>query len=67
MDAQLLGEVYIQMTRGQEAFVIDFEEEASQEKFSPINHDALVLSSPSKEEIEAHNKFLKKIGGRKIW
>ena len=67
LDAQLLGEVYIQMTRGQEAFVIDFEEEASQEKFSPINHDALVLSSPSKEEIEAHNKFLKKIGGRKIW
>ena len=67
LDAQLLGEVFIQMTRGQEAFVINFEEEVSQEKLSPINHDDLVVTQASKDELDAHNKYLKTINCKKLW
>ena len=67
LDAQLLGEVFIQMTRGQEAFVINFEEEVSQEKLSPINHDDLIVTQASKDELDAHNKYLKTINCKKLW
>jgi len=67
LDAQLLGEVFIQMTRGQEAFVINFEEEVSQEKLSPINHDDLIVTQPSKDELDKHNKYLKTIKCKNLW
>jgi hypothetical protein len=55
------------MTRGQEAFVINFEEEVSQEKFSPINHDELIVTQLSKDELDKHNKYLKTINCKKLW
>jgi len=67
LDAQLLGEVFIQMTRGQEAFVINFEEETPHDKLSPINHDDLVVTRASKDELNAHNKYLKTINSKKLW
>jgi DNA polymerase-3 subunit epsilon len=67
LDAQLLGEVFIQMTRGQEAFVINFEEEVSKEELTPINHDDLIVTQASKDELDAHNKYLKTLNCKKLW
>ena len=67
LDAQLLGEVYIHMTRGQEAFIIDFKEEISNDKISPINFDQLIVSEPQKDDISAHNSYLKSIDRKDKW
>ena len=67
LDAQLLGEVYIQMTRGQEAFEINFKEDSTNIKLEPINYDDLIVTTPNKSEIEAHNEFIKKIGSKEVW
>ncbi|MBM3341310.1 MAG: DNA polymerase III subunit epsilon [Betaproteobacteria bacterium] len=72
LDAQLLAEVYLAMTRGQDSLLIDAEpaavaqaEEAAREKF-----DIIVLRA-SDEEIAAHEAQLADIdkasGGKCLW
>jgi DNA polymerase III subunit epsilon len=67
LDAQLLGEVYIQMTRGQEAFTINFEEDTSKTAFNSVDHTDLMVIQPLQEEVEAHNTYLKSINRKDVW
>lgn len=77
LDAQLLAEVYINMTRGQHALIIE-ENAATQSTYADTesnqaNLSALVLPviTASSTELAAHDQVLKKIaiesGGKLIW
>ena len=60
MDAQLLGEVYIGMTRGQEVISIDFIEDLNEGNFKKIDSADLNIIQLSPEEIKQHESFIKK-------
>lgn len=77
LDAQLLAEVYINMTRGQHALIIE-ENAATQSTYADTesnqaNLSALVLPviTASSIELAAHDQVLKKIaiesGGKLVW
>lgn len=77
LDAQLLAEVYINMTRGQHALIIE-ENAATQSAYADTesnqaNLSALVLPviTASSTELAAHDQVLKKIatesGGKLVW
>jgi len=61
LDAQLLGEVFIAMTRGQEAISMDFVEENSILTKKDIDFSKLKVIKASNDEIEAHEAYLEKI------
>ncbi len=74
LDAGLLAEVYIQMTRGQEVLVIDSDETASQAieiKGINLGQFELLVVTASEEEIEAHEAVLAELDksskGKTIW
>jgi DNA polymerase III subunit epsilon len=74
LDAGLLAEVYIRMTRGQESLVIDAGDIApSQAGFAEVDFSALVLPviHAQRDEIEAHEAILAELdqvsGGRTVW
>jgi DNA polymerase-3 subunit epsilon len=74
LDAGLLAEVYIRMTRGQNALVIDAaDDRVGGADFAEIDLTALVLSvtDVSDDERQAHDKILAEIdkasGGKTIW
>jgi len=58
LDAQLLGDVYIAMTRGQEAFSIDFAQSSHNINLEDVNQDNLVVTNPNNNELQAHNNFI---------
>ena len=58
LDAQLLGDVYLGMTRGQEAFSIDFVQSSESLNLVDINQDSLVVINPNSNELTAHDKFI---------
>tara|TARA_B100000768_G_scaffold176774_1_gene190004 strand:+ start:93 stop:758 length:666 start_codon:yes stop_codon:yes gene_type:complete len=58
LDAQLLGDVYIAMTRGQEAFSIDFSQSPHNISLEDVNQDSLVVTNPSNDELRAHDDFI---------
>jgi len=57
LDAELLGEVFLAMTRGQEAFSIDFTDENTETKSAPIDQNKLRIIKPSEEEVVLHNNY----------
>ena len=61
LDAELLCEVYLGMTRGQEAFPINFSESSEGFILEDINQDGLVVKDPNSDEVEAHNNFISTI------
>jgi DNA polymerase-3 subunit epsilon len=61
LDAQLLGEVFIAMTRGQEAISMDFVEENSALTKKDIDFSKLKIIKASNDEIKAHEAYLEKI------
>jgi len=73
LDAQLLAEVYLAMTRGQESLII--EEENLQISIAPVHfstaHLDLVVLAASSEELSAHDDELAAIdtasGGACLW
>lgn len=76
LDAQILLDVYLAMTGGQETLVFDssHEELASGYKvvrLSDVNRKLLRVIEPTAEELAAHEKYLEKIkeesGGQCIW
>lgn len=78
MDAELLAEVYINMTRGQDALLIDADDEAGGEGQGALDMAAIDLRSfdlpviqPTAEEAEAFEKALSDIdkasGGKTLW
>jgi len=58
LDAQLLGDVYIAMTRGQEAFSIDFAQSSHNINLEDVNQDNLIVTNPNNDELQAHNDFI---------
>ena len=58
LDAQLLGDVYIAMTRGQEAFSIDFVQSPHNINLKDVSQDNLVVTKPSNDELRAHDDFI---------
>ena len=57
LDAELLGEVFLAMTRGQEAFSINFTDENTEFKLAPVDQKKLSVIKPSEEEVELHNSY----------
>jgi len=58
LDAQLLGDVYIAMTRGQEAFSIDFAQTPHNINLEDVDQDSLVVTHPNNDELQAHNDYI---------
>ena len=73
LDAGLLAEVYIRMTRGQESLVIDIGHDAAGLALTPIDFSAfdLPVLLPSEAETLAHEAVLQAIdkasGGKTVW
>ena len=60
LDAQLLGDVYLSMTRGQEAFSIDFTSSLKNTNLKNANQESLIIINPNSEEMKAHQDFISK-------
>ena len=74
LDAGLLAEVYVRMTRGQESLVIDGHDDSHQQQLAPaldLRRFELPLLKASAAECEAHEAVLSELdetsGGRTIW
>jgi len=72
LDARLLAEVYLAMTRGQDSLVMDLETPAeSAAATARVDVSKLVVLRASAEELKAHEKYLdglaKEAGGKVIW
>lgn len=61
LDAQLLGEVFIAMTRGQEAISMDFVEENSALTKKDIDFSKLKVIKATSSEVKAHESYLERI------
>jgi DNA polymerase-3 subunit epsilon len=61
LDAQLLGEVFIAMTRGQEAISMDFVKENSTFTKKNIDFSNLKVIKANIEELKTHQDFMEKI------
>jgi len=74
LDAELLADVYINMTRGQEALLIDTET-ALQDSGQGVQFDLRTFELPvlmaSAQEVEAHRALLRELdkasGGKTVW
>jgi DNA polymerase III subunit epsilon len=76
LDAQLLAEVYLAMTRGQESLTIDMGAAPSLASDGGVNiagaaRAALVVPQPTPDELEAHRAYLEALDreskGRCVW
>jgi DNA polymerase-3 subunit epsilon len=74
LDAQLLAEVYLAMTRGQDSLMMEVEPEASsaaERADIPIAGFDLIVIRAGEEELAAHERILAEIekasGGRCLW
>ena len=72
LDALLLADVYLAMTRGQESLVIELETPAeSAAAVARVDPSLLVVVMPSAEEMAAHEAYLnaldKAAGGVSVW
>jgi DNA polymerase-3 subunit epsilon len=61
LDAQLLSEVYLAMTRGQEAFKIDFPELTNTVKLKKVNQENLPVIKASVDELKLHGSYFNNI------
>ncbi|MDA0730531.1 MAG: DNA polymerase III subunit epsilon [Proteobacteria bacterium] len=60
LDAQLLGEVFIGMTRGQEAISIDFVEDDNHQVFKKVDLSKLQVIQLLPEDIDNHTAYIRK-------
>ena len=60
LDAQLLGEVFIGMTRGQEAISIDFVEDDNHQVFKKVDLSKLQVIQLLPEDIYNHTAYIRK-------
>lgn len=74
LDAELLSDVYLAMTRGQESFIIDAEpprQSAEEEAAGALERGPLLVLQPTAGELAAHEKLLdaidKESKGRCLW
>ncbi|MGD9952972.1 MAG: DNA polymerase III subunit epsilon [Burkholderiales bacterium] len=72
LDARLLAEVYLAMTRGQDSLAMDLESPAEQAAATAaVDASKLVVRRASPEELAAHEAYLdgmaKEAGGKVVW
>lgn len=72
LDARLLAEVYLAMTRGQDSLVIDLDAtSAAAAAATPIDASGLLVVQASTEELAAHERVLDRIDkeskGKTVW
>ena len=61
LDAQLLSDVYLAMTRGQEGFEINFTSNLENINIGDANQSELIIIEPKKDEVKLHKEFLSNI------
>jgi DNA polymerase III subunit epsilon len=61
LDAQLLGDVYLAMTRGQEGLAIDFTNNSESLNLGDVNSDDLIITEPNDNELQSHKEFISNI------
>jgi len=61
LDAQLLGDVYLAMTRGQEGLTIDFTDNSESLNLGDVNSDDLIITEPNDNELQSHKEFISNI------
>ncbi|ALM84832.1 DNA polymerase III subunit epsilon [Bordetella sp. N] len=76
LDAQLLGEVWLAMTRGQDALLIDMDDDGAsgqsgREVIGRFDASGLPVLMANPEELVAHQEYLKaldkSVGGASVW
>ena len=67
LDAQLLGEVYLGMTRGQEDIAINFSQDEKEIHLGEVDHDKLKIVHANNDEISSHQAYLEKIHTKTSW
>jgi DNA polymerase-3 subunit epsilon len=71
LDAGLLAEVYLAMTRGQDSLTIDIASGAALGEFGPIDASQLIVLTATEDEVAAHEAVLdaieKEIKGASVW
>jgi DNA polymerase-3 subunit epsilon len=67
LDAQLLSEVYLNMTRGQEDIAINFSQDEKKLNLGKVNQNQLKVVHANKEDISSHEAYLEKIQTKSSW
>jgi DNA polymerase-3 subunit epsilon len=67
LDAELLGAVFLAITRGQEAFPINFTNESTEIKLAPVDQQRLRIIKPSEEEVGLHENYKLSLKGLIDW
>ena len=67
LDAQLLGEVYLGMTRGQEDIAINFFQDEKEVQLSVVDYEKLKVIHANDNEILSHEAYLEKIQTKSSW
>jgi len=67
LDAQLLSEVYLNMTRGQGDIEINFSQDEKKLNLGKVNQNQLKVVHANKEDISSHEAYLEKIQTKSSW
>jgi DNA polymerase-3 subunit epsilon len=67
LDAQLLSEVYLAMTRGQEDIAINFSQYEKEVQLGVVDHEKLKVIHANDKEILSHEAYLEKIQTKSSW
>ncbi|MDB2679731.1 DNA polymerase III subunit epsilon [Methylophilaceae bacterium] len=67
LDAQLLSEVYLNMTRGQEDIAINFSQDEKKLNLGKVNQNQLKVVHANEEDISSHKAYLEKIQTKSSW
>lgn len=67
LDAQLLSEVYLMMTRGQEDIAINFSEDKKRLHLDKVDQNKLKVIHANDEDLQSHEAYLEKIQAKTSW
>lgn len=67
LDAQLLSEVYLGMTRGQEDIAINFSEDEIKLHLDRVDQNKLKVIHANDEDLQSHEAYLDKIQSKSPW
>lgn len=67
LDAQLLSEVYLGMTRGQEDIAINFSEDKKRLHLDKVDQNKLKVIHANDEDLQSHEAYLEKIQAKTSW
>jgi len=67
LDTQLLSEVYLGMTRGQEDITINFSQDEKEMHLGDVDQYKLKIIQANDDELLSHEAYLKKIQAKSSW